>query len=117
MLVVEQELGERAGELGLADAGRPHEDEAAERPVRILEAGASPPDGVGHGRDGVFLADDALVQPFFHAQELLDLALHQPAHGYARPAADNGADVLFVHFLLEHALGLLQLGEPGFLVP
>src|SRR4026209_2536692 len=40
-------------------------------------AGAGPPDGLGPGRDGVFLADDPLVQPFFHAQELLDLALHQ----------------------------------------
>ena len=39
-LVVEQELGERARQLGLADAGRAEEDEAADRPVRILEPGA-----------------------------------------------------------------------------
>ena len=38
VLVVEQELGERPGQLGLADAGRPEEQEAAQRPVRILEA-------------------------------------------------------------------------------
>ena len=34
-LVVEQELGERARELGLADAGRAEEQERADRPVRI----------------------------------------------------------------------------------
>ncbi len=36
-LVVEHELGERAGELGLADAGRAEEDERADRAIRILE--------------------------------------------------------------------------------
>ena len=40
LLVVEQELGERARELGLADAGRAEEQEAAERTIRILQAGA-----------------------------------------------------------------------------
>ena len=49
VLVVEQEFGERARQLGLADAGRAQEDEAAERPIRILQAGAGAPDGVGHG--------------------------------------------------------------------
>ena len=41
VLVVEQELGERAGELGLADAGRAQEHERADRPVRVLQAGAA----------------------------------------------------------------------------
>ena len=40
VLVVEQELGERARGLGLADAGRAQEDERADRAVRVLEAGA-----------------------------------------------------------------------------
>ena len=46
LLVVEQELGQRARQLGLADAGRPEEQEAAERPVRILQPGARAADGV-----------------------------------------------------------------------
>ena len=49
LLVVEQELGERARQLGLADAGRAEEQEAAERPVRILQAGARAADRVGDG--------------------------------------------------------------------
>ena len=48
-LVVEQELGERAAELGLADAGRAEEDERADRPVRVLEAGAGADHRVGDG--------------------------------------------------------------------
>ena len=48
-LVVEQEFGQRAGELGLADAGRPQEDERADRPLRILEA-AGATDGVRRRR-------------------------------------------------------------------
>ena len=37
-LVVEHELGERAGELGLADPRWAEEDEGADRTVRILQA-------------------------------------------------------------------------------
>src|SRR6267378_810885 len=39
-LVIEQEFGERLGELGLADAGRPKKQERAHRPVRVLQPGA-----------------------------------------------------------------------------
>ena len=61
-LVVEQEFGERLGELGLADAGRPQEHERADRPVRVLQAGAR---AAHRGRDGLHglgLADDALAE-------------------------------------------------------
>ena len=42
MVVVEQELGQRPRQLGLADAGRPEEDEAAERPLRDPAARPGP---------------------------------------------------------------------------
>ena len=50
LLVVEQELGERARRLRLPDAGRAEEDERADRPIRILQAGARAAHGV---RDGL----------------------------------------------------------------
>ena len=37
-LAVEEELGQRLGQLGLADAGRAQEQERADRPVRVLQA-------------------------------------------------------------------------------
>ena len=104
LLVVEQELGERARELGLADAGRAEEDEAAERPVRILQAGAGAADRVRHRGHRVVLADDALVQPLLHVDELLDLAFHQPADtGMCVQRDDDLGDVFLVDLLLEHA--------------
>ena len=44
-LVVEQERGQRLGQLGLADARRAQEDERADRPVGVLQAGARAPHG------------------------------------------------------------------------
>jgi hypothetical protein len=70
-VVVEQERGERLGQLGLADAGRAQEHERADRPVRVLQPGA----GAAHrGRDRAHrlgLADDALAELVLHAQQLV----------------------------------------------
>ena len=85
LLVVEQELGQRAGQLGLADAGGAQEDERADRPVRVLEPGARAADGVGDGLDRLVLADDALVQPLLHLEQLLPLALQQARDRDAGP--------------------------------
>ena len=112
LLVVEEKLGERAGQLGLADAGRPQEQEAAERAVGILQPGARAPDRVRDGVDGLVLADHALVEPLLHVNQLLDLALHQTADRNVRPLADDLGDVLLVDLFLQHPLTFLQLGEP-----
>ena len=50
LFVVEEELGQGAGQFGFADAGRAQKDERADGPLRILQAGAGPDDGFGHGR-------------------------------------------------------------------
>ena len=66
--------------------------------------------------DRLVLADDALVQPLFHVNQLLDFAFHQPADRDVRPLADDLGDVFLVDFLLQHPLALLELGQPRFLV-
>ena len=81
-------------ELGLPDAGRAEEDERADRAPRILDACAGADDGVGHQLHGLVLADHALVQHLVEAQQLLALALHQPADRDARPARDDLGDLL-----------------------
>jgi hypothetical protein len=58
VLVAEQELGERLGELGLAHARGAQEDERAGRTLGVLEAGAGAADGLADGLDGLVLADD-----------------------------------------------------------
>src|SRR5713226_7461010 len=51
VLVVEQVVGERLGQLGLAYARRAQEQERADWSLRIAEAGARTPDGISDGRD------------------------------------------------------------------
>ena len=74
VLVVEQELREALGQLGLADAGWPEEHERADRPVRILQPGPGATHGFRHRLDGFGLSDDPLAELGFHRQQLLTLA-------------------------------------------
>ena len=130
VLIVEQELGKRARELGLADAGRAQKDETAERAIRILQAGPCAANGVCHGANRLILSHDSLMQALFHMDELLDFAFHQAADGNVRPLADDIGDVFFVDLFLEHAQALfcrsrhtfffgadlpLDLGQPAIL--
>ena len=75
LLVVEQELGERLGELGLADAGRAEEQERSGRPVGVGDAGARAAHGVGDRLHGLLLPDQALAELGLEVQQLLGLAL------------------------------------------
>ncbi len=52
------------------------------------------PERLGNGRDGLVLADDALVQDIFHFQKPLALVLRNAGDGDARPAGHDGRDVL-----------------------
>ena len=101
-VVVEHELRERSRELRLAHAGRAEEDERADRPVRVLEAGACAPKRVRDGLDRRVLADDPLVEALLHVDELLDLALEQAVGGDAGPLRNDGRDVVLVDLLLDH---------------
>ena len=56
-LVVEQEVGERLGQLGLADAGGAEEQERAGRPVGVGDAGPGAAYGVADRPHGRRLAD------------------------------------------------------------
>src|SRR3954447_15259333 len=55
LLVAEEELRQRAGELGLADAGGAEEHERAGRALRVLQACPRPPDRLGDELDGLVL--------------------------------------------------------------
>ena len=61
LVVVEQKFGERLGQLGLPHPGRAEEQEAADRPVRVLQPGAGAADAVGDGFQRLFLANDAFA--------------------------------------------------------
>ena len=101
-LVVEQERGERLGELGLADAGRAQEDERADRPVGVLQAGARAANGRGDGLDRLALTDHALGQRLLHAQQLVALALEHAVDRECRSSARRSGDVIGRDGLLDH---------------
>ena len=115
-LVVEEELGQRARRLGLADAGGPQEDERAGRPVGILQPRPAPPHGVGHGRHRLRLADDPLGQLVLEPRQPLALRLHHPRHRDAGPLRHDLGDVVGVHLFLQvpgAPLDLLRAGPPA----
>src|ERR1051326_2144008 len=93
MVAAEQEVGECARELGLADAGRSQEDEAAHRPVGILQSGARPPDRARDRRNGFLLRYDPLVQLGLHAEQLVALVLVDRGDRHARPFGDDFVDL------------------------
>ena len=94
ILGVEQELGQRLGKLGLAHTRGAQEDERTRGALRILQARAGAADGLGKRGDGLVLADDALVQHAFHAQQLLSLGLGEVADGHAGGHGHHVGDVL-----------------------
>ena len=120
-LVVEQVFGERLGELGLADAGRPEEHERADRPVRVLQAGARAAHRSRDRLHGFGLADDALGKLLLHAQQLFLLAFEHAVDRHAGPARDDLRDVVGGDRLFDHRAGvalafdrlelLLKLGD------
>ena len=103
VLVVEEELGERLRELGLADAGRAEEQERAGRPVRVADAGARAAHGIRDRLDGLLLPDQALAELGLEVQQLLGLALQEPADRDAGPRRDDGGDVFVGDLVVDHA--------------
>ena len=59
-----------------------------------LQAGARTADGAGQRRNGLLLADHALVQLFFDAQQLGDFLFLDGGHGHAGPARHHVLDVV-----------------------
>ena len=94
LLAAEQEAGQRARDFGLADAGGAQEQERSGRTVAGLQAGARTADGAGQRRNRLLLADDALVQLLFDAQQLGDLFFLDGGHGDAGPARHHVFDVV-----------------------
>ena len=67
----------------------PEEDEGADRALGVLQAHPAAADGLGDGRDGLVLADDALVQDLFHAQQALALLLGQAGAPGCRSSSET----------------------------
>ncbi len=109
---VEQEFGQRLAQLGLADAGGAEEQERAGRTVRIGQACTRAAHGIGDDLDRFLLADHAVVQHLFHAQQLVALAFEHLVDRDAGPARNDLGDLLVGHAVL-YQLEVLVLGFLG----
>ena len=107
VLAVEEQLSQRAGQLGFADAGRAEENERTDRALGVFEAGAGADDRVGHGLHRFVLADDALVENLVQAKQFLLFAFEQAGDRNAGPAGDDFGDFVGRDFLLEKARAFL----------
>ena len=93
----EHEFGERLRKLGLAHAGRPKEEEAADWALRILQASTCAPYGAAESRNCLLLPNDTSAQRLLHLEESCGFGLGQAHHWDAGPHGDNGGDLLFGH--------------------
>src|SRR6188768_1677080 len=94
MVTAEQEVGERACQLGLSYARRSKEDEATDGPLRILQPGPGSPDGAGECRDRLLLADNAPVELLFHPEQLPALVFRDRRQGHAGPLRHDFVDLV-----------------------
>ena len=112
LLGVEEELGERLRQFGLAHARGTEEQERAVGTVGIGQAGARAANRIGHGPHGLVLAHYALRDRLLHAQELVALAFEHLRHGDAGPLGDHLGDLLVgdlvAHQGRDFRLGLLR---------
>ena len=79
--------------------------------MRIAQPRAAAANRIRHSLKRDFLADDALTQPLFHMNELLDFAFEKATDGNSGPLADDFRDLFLADFFLEHRMIFLQFGE------
>ena len=99
--VVKEACGQRLGQLRFAHARGAEEQERAQRPVRVLNAGSASLDGLCHNAHSFVLPDDSLVERVFEVQELFTLGLHESRYRNARPALDDLRDFFLCDLVAE----------------
>ena len=105
VLVIEELLRQRLGELRLADARGTQEQERADRTLTVLDAGARTDHRVRNRIDRLVLSDHPLVQDLREPHQLLAFALDELGDGNPRPARDHLGDLVRRHFLSEQGRG------------
>ena len=91
--LVAQLIRQLLGELGLADAGRAREQEAARRTVGMRQPGSRALDRLRHLPHGIVLSEDDAAERFFERPQPLTVGGGRLSRGNARDARDDALDV------------------------
>src|SRR5699024_4624489 len=113
----EQEVSQSLGQLRLTNTGWAGEDEGTGRTAWVLKACTGAADGAGDSLDCLVLANDALVQFFFHVEQAGRFLLRQLQNRDAGPVCQDFCDLVFGDlgdFFKVTAAPLLVLGGPLF---
>ena len=102
----EQELGEGLRDLGLAGAGRPQEEEDAERPRRVRQPRLDHRHAVDDTADRVGLLEDARLEERPHILETQGHVGVEKRERQARRRGERREDVARVEPLLSRVLGI-----------
>ena len=109
-LIVKEVLSQCLGQLRLAHARGPQEDERPDGALVVLQSGTAATHRIAHGLYGSLLPYHTLVEFLLQVQQLLTFGGLHAAHGNARPAAHHVGDVICRHLLPYHLLlGLRSL--------
>ncbi len=111
--VIEQEVRQRLGQLGLAHAGGAQEQERTGGPVRVRDSGAGTAYRIGDGGHRLGLADQPLADHLFHVQQLLAFTLQHPPGRDPGPGRDHLGDVIGGDLLGHHQLPVRVAGLGG----
>ena len=105
VFVIKEELGQGLGQFGLAHACWPQEDKGSTGTLGVLQTGARTANGTAERDDRLVLANDALVQLVFHAQQFGRLFFGQSVDRDAGPHGQHFGDGLLVHEVKGFAAG------------
>src|SRR5579864_8724059 len=93
-LAPEQEFREAPRDFRLANAGRAEKQKASDGASWGFQSGAAAANGAGQGGNGLVLADNALVQFDFNAQQFLLFVFLDRSDGNSGPTRHDVLDVL-----------------------
>src|SRR5439155_19810586 len=85
--------GERAGDFGLADAGRTEEDERSNRALWVFQTGARAAYGFRDLHNRLVLPNHARVQVGFHLHQARRLFAGNTGDRHARPHGHDFGDI------------------------
>ena len=117
VVLAEQEVRQRLRQLRLTHTRRTGEDERAGRALRVLQTRPRAADRLRDRLDGLFLADDPLVQLVLHAEQTRGLLLGELEDGDAGPVGQDLGDLLVVDLRDDVQVTRLPLLLPLTLLP